>query len=657
MSKLYALLVGIDKYANIRPLSGCETDVVSMNNFLSKQASGVQEYIPRLLKTESATKSAIVQAFEDHLVNIDTSQGDVLLFYFSGHGAEEDAHEVFWHSEPNHKLQVLACYDSNCDTGKNFLADKELRYLIHRAAKPGVEIVTIFDCCHSGDNTRSGASGGSRERLAGQVPQRPWEDFIFGQTVTPDAIAMKGLKAALPQGKHIQLAACDSYESAWERDNTGGFFTMALLEVLNKNAGDISYLELKSKVKNAVRSQHTQTPQIYAYVGHGENAPSEINRSYRDVNVLSYNDDFRKALFKTFLGGAIKDKPIGSEVYFNNNEKRWEVDKGAIYGVSEIWKGEPQQIVVNIGDDETAFATIQKAYPGFSVIEFEPYPDIIEEERYGAFVPSLLSSRLQLSTQGDSEGMAIFKKAVPDDLLTKYGLEIVDKDQGPEFNLLAIDNHYRITLPGDTRPLSKDISGYDDNGIQELLNSLKKIKQWSFLINLKNEIPATRLSLNALEISVYWDDQLLVPDEEGYACNPTKKDSKGNPVGVLKLSIINRSGIQLFTGAVYASALFDLSARSIAVRPLEQDRSLEKSFEFSMEPFIPEFNWEAETIYLQLIAAASEFELDLFEQKGVPPPTRGEPTKGAGRQAIPPDPAIWGTWLLPIRLINPSYKP
>jgi len=654
MNHLYALFVGINQYATIRPLSGCENDVMRVTQFLQQYVAGNFQFHPKSLLTRQATKYGIEKNFREHLIRENIEQGDVLLFYFSGHGAEEEAHEVFWHSEPNRKLQVLACYDSNLDTGKNFLADKELRYLLHQAARPGVEVITIFDCCHSGDNTRALPPGGVQERLAGLVPQRDWADFIFGKEISSEDIAQKSLEKALPQGRHIQLAACDSHESAYERVGNGGFFTTALIDCLNISHGDISYLDLKNRVRNLIRGENLekgakpQTPQIYAYEGQGEGT------------ILGGRQTRGRSLFKSFLGGALKDKPIASHVYFNRQEQRWEVDKGAIYGVTEMWEDTPQQVIVPTAVDGTTLATIKKVFPAFSIIEFEAYADVFTGESYfGAFIPSLMTRALPFSVTGEQAGTAIFHQNSPRQQLANDGLRLVDNNQIPEFNVLAKNNQYLITLPGDERPLTQPTRAWSPLGVQEVLGHLRKIGRWAFVKNLRNEhseIPAT-----AFDMKVAQSGKQVVPVSNTYTLNLPTINKTGRPAGKIEVSIANNSSENLYYGVVYLSTLFEVSSGYLPgnVMLLETGKShMAIEDDISLEDFIREFNWPEEYFHLLVIAAASEFSLDLLDQEGLEKPTRdifglnNSSNQSKGGRLKPED---WQTRLLTFRMPNPDY--
>ncbi|MBP9078481.1 MAG: caspase family protein, partial [Haliscomenobacter sp.] len=247
--KLYALLAAVDAYRYpVRPLNGCVNDIMRFKQYLETAESRNFQLQIEVLTNEKATKGNIVKRFEDHLAK--AGPEDIALFYYAGHGAQEKADPAIWRFEPDGKLEGLVCYDSIPSTGQNFnlLVDKELRFMIHRLAhgtpqkprKDAPHVVMIFDCCHSGDNTRNvyiaKESRAVRERKfkpmpaqAGQprmgaiLPPRKWDQFLFAKDIKLADLKSKPLPEVMPEGRHVQLAACQSDESAYESGGSGVF--------------------------------------------------------------------------------------------------------------------------------------------------------------------------------------------------------------------------------------------------------------------------------------------------------------------------------------------------------------------------------------------------------------------------------------------------
>ena len=151
---LYALLVGIDDYAPPIPaLQGCKHDINAIEAYLQKQIGGAWTLKqPRKLLDQQATRQAIIDGFQQYLTQADRE--DIALFYYAGHGGQEQAPVELRHLEPDGLDETLVCYDSRFP-GNHDLADKELRYLLTQVAKNNSRIIVILDCCHSGSGTRN----------------------------------------------------------------------------------------------------------------------------------------------------------------------------------------------------------------------------------------------------------------------------------------------------------------------------------------------------------------------------------------------------------------------------------------------------------------------------------------------------------------------
>ena len=117
--KLFALLVGINRYKAIRGLNACETDVNSVKTYLTESHSSDANI--KTLIDQEATRDAIVNNFRTHLKQ--AKQGDVAFFYFSGHGVRQKANDVFKSSSLNDNIECITCHDTTLD-GRNLLSDR-----------------------------------------------------------------------------------------------------------------------------------------------------------------------------------------------------------------------------------------------------------------------------------------------------------------------------------------------------------------------------------------------------------------------------------------------------------------------------------------------------------------------------------------------------
>ena len=346
-TKLFALIVGINKYEGA-PLNGCVPDAKKIKAYLeSRDDLDIPKENILMLLDEAGTKKNIVNAFRKHLSK--AGPEDVALFYFSGHGAQEWADENIWINEQDDCLETIVCYS---ETKTALLADKELRFLIHELAygseeipKAPPHILTIFDCCHSGDNTRSIATRSAEEetrerRFRHIFPQREWNDFIFAKSIKETDFAMATIKELLPQGPHVQLAAAQDKQPALEIANAG-LFTQKLLQVLDISGGKIDYNSLHSLVSNYIRFRYKQVPQLAVQGGR-----TDMLRAGFLNQAVEYDGDF-----------------YGKVSY--NKSKGWLLNMGQMHGL-----GVKYPVIIYFGDKEEELL-IDKVYASTSEIKID----------------------------------------------------------------------------------------------------------------------------------------------------------------------------------------------------------------------------------------------------------------------------------------------
>lgn len=130
-----ALIVGIDYYKHISPLSGCVNDAFAVKNALERHADGTVNFAtPRLLVGSGPTdlvekneiKAAVRELFRD--------DADIALFYFAGHGHIEDT-------------GGFLCA-GDCASGDDGFSLAELMVIANNSAAKNK--IIILDSCHSG---------------------------------------------------------------------------------------------------------------------------------------------------------------------------------------------------------------------------------------------------------------------------------------------------------------------------------------------------------------------------------------------------------------------------------------------------------------------------------------------------------------------------
>ncbi|HMC99389.1 MAG TPA: caspase family protein, partial [Ferruginibacter sp.] len=263
----------------------------------------------------------------------DAKDGDICLLYYSGHGSQADAPEVFWHTKPDRQNETMVCVDSrdpNSETARDII-DKELAYLIWDAINgKDVHCVLIMDCCHSGNIFRSAANFdmGKKHEDSGiryrYVPAGrnmiPFEDYLGYKE---GFYKLEGGNASISVAKYIHMAACRDSEKAQET-NTGGLFSTKLIESLRAGGTAKSYRELVQGLTVSVNNLAAQQ---------------------NPVAFAAQNAD----LDQKFLGTGLKPFQPTYEVRYDNKYKQWRMYAGTIHNI--IPSSANGKTIVQIGAD------------------------------------------------------------------------------------------------------------------------------------------------------------------------------------------------------------------------------------------------------------------------------------------------------------------
>ena len=445
-----------------------------------------------IVTDEDATRETVTREFTAHLGQADAD--DVALFYYSGHGAHQEAPQELWDYEPDHQNETLVFVDSR-EPGGWDLADKELAVLIAQVAVTGCHLLVVLDCCHSGDATRDVTE------VVRQAPpdlrNRPIESFLPGTveqaaaqaaaapsgTVTRDLDQAPHERWTPPAGRHVLLAACRSSEKAKEIRTQGqhrGAMSAALEKALAQSEGKPSYrdilLMVTSQVTTTVRDQHPQFETVDS---------SELDRP--------------------FLGGAIPDSP--RPLTLSRRPEGWTIDSGAVHGV-------PEPIRVGDTTDTTelavyplsaqgpreplATALVTRVLPDRSVVTVTP--EIDTSSIYRAVVTSIPLKPLSVAVAGDAAGTAALRAAADNadstliDLVEASG----DGQATPDLQVEATPGGFVITRPGLVRPLVPVVAGEGREG--RTIDALEHVARWLRLSHLTN--PTSQLGAHAVRVAV-----------------------------------------------------------------------------------------------------------------------------------------------------------
>ncbi len=449
---IYALLIGINDYAgNVPDLSGCHNDVERFSNVLKSRFNTTTKNI-KLLLSRDATKANIIAGFQSHLAQ--AGEGDTVVVYYSGHGSQERAPEVFWDMEPDRQNETLVCHDSR--TGAGDLADKELRFLIAELAKKKPHIVVIFDCCHSGGATRGTETVLPQAvRLTKpDVQSRALQNYVFFEQAEQEGWASDMRK--LPEGAHIFLSGCQDSELSKELTIEGkqhGAFTHFLCKTLESSASSLSYRNIVSRinqqVQGLVQKQHPQVEGV-------EDA---------DVNRL-------------FFGEEIQAVTLG--VVARNNQ--WLLNAGEIQGMSV-----GDQLAIYKDGEETVLdsAVIKNVTAESSVLALTA--DVLAKaDAYQATIVNQAKPKRAIRIEGDAQGIAIARKVL--DSIEKNGdaSRLLKEDAAQaSYRLIAADNRYTVSLVIDDKPLFMPIEGgYNEHNAKKVLRQLEHMAKWQHKLEL-----------------------------------------------------------------------------------------------------------------------------------------------------------------------------
>lgn len=210
MTTKRALLIGIDNYHHIRTLDGCVNDSQLMRTVLVERFAFPEANIAQLLDGQ-ATRSAMLAAFDALIAS--TSQDDVVVVHFAGHGSQMRDREG---DEPSGFDSTLMPVDTGRAPRENRdITDDEIHQVLEALAAKTPHITVLVDACHSGTVTRDAFGAKTRSvepdlRPIDELPPSP----------VPRAGQTRGASGAsgwLPLGdKYVLIAGCRDDEESKE---------------------------------------------------------------------------------------------------------------------------------------------------------------------------------------------------------------------------------------------------------------------------------------------------------------------------------------------------------------------------------------------------------------------------------------------------------
>lgn len=298
-----ALIVGINTYADPAvTLHGAINDAQAIRDRLALkpfnlplaafpvgqcEAANDQSHI---LIERCATRAKILGTFDDLAAH--SKPGDILLFYFAGHGSQTPAIGGA-RSKALEQTSTIVAADSRSKTANGVVDDIEgttIKKHIEAAEAAGIDVVTIFDSCNSGSATRNLDT--SLTRSIGALPANVVHD-------DPDP---PHLFAASTPGRQIHLAAAADGTLALEHDGHGRF-TQALIAAISEHP-DATYGDILREIRALIaQSPANQVPQ-----GEGDLATTSFlgRPGNRDARIFTATAAGRQVSFQGdgFLSGV-----------------------------------------------------------------------------------------------------------------------------------------------------------------------------------------------------------------------------------------------------------------------------------------------------------------------------------------------------------------
>jgi hypothetical protein len=253
--KKKALLVGINAYRDA-PLRGCVNDVQNMSNLL--QFYGFEKANIKTLLDRNATKTNILAGLEALVA--DVSEGDYLVFHYSGHGSQVPDLDG---DEPD-RLDEILCPVNLSWERRTFITDDELAAIFNKLPT-GVRLEVFLDCCHSGSGTRNVLVPAQESLHTGRFVLPPSELLRTVETVEPKVKTATAAVSNSSQLSRVAWSGCRDDQTSADALIGGTFngaFTYTLCNIL-RSSGIDARGNLLRKLRAALRANgYEQVPQL-----------------------------------------------------------------------------------------------------------------------------------------------------------------------------------------------------------------------------------------------------------------------------------------------------------------------------------------------------------------------------------------------------------
>lgn len=467
-------------------------------------------------------------------------------------------------------------------------------------------------------------------------PKRNWADFIFGNAISRQDIKDRGLAVCLPEGEHLQMAACQRDESAYEV-NGSGVFTKNLIEVLERCNGNISYLRLQSVVQGYLRHQFNQTPKIYS----------------------SGTDE---SLITGFLNKQTEESLIQGSVTYNTS-MGWILDMGSIQGMVS----DTELLLIEQASGREYKAKIEVVNVTHSTVSFLDVneTDFEEDLIFTAKITSFLTHALLLYV----DPLAI--EAIKGTSLLKsikafQNLNIADSITGADFCLVIENESLQLTKPG--RPDVPIVPGlprksFGKEEANKILNYLDHLGRYTFVKYLCNPV-SFLLQPNFVSIAFYLNEDSNTPIlMQGDELFLRYKKTGDRWSGSVRIKLKNNAGTKLYCALCYLSFNYGVYTRMLSTGVVGLDPRAQvwardgNPINFKLESEVIPLKYEESTSYLKLLISTEDFttQLSTLNLEDLPGPLEELPKhKGletASELGVVHD---WTSRLITIHMPNPE---
>lgn len=649
---IYALVVAIDEYPiTHHRLNGCVNDAQSLVAYLEGNYE-CEELEIKTLFNQEATKANVIAGFQ-HFSKAKAE--DTCLLYYSGHGSQVIAPMEFRHIDPDGKLETVVCWDSRLEDGRD-LMDKELSYLIWEATNQhNPHFLALFDCCHSGTNTRDVRVTPRMAETAKNIPQA--RDFHGAERYQRGASDAGRVDLIPPRGRHVALAAARATETAKELRigaQTRGAFTYNLIAVLEQYNGQISYSQLVNILKVKVRSiVRQQTPQIDA-------SEAEDKKRY-------------------FLGKIPSKRADSYTLNFDKNGNKWVIDAGSIHNWP-VNKADQIGIRAKVG---TEMIPLQVTKVDIMQSEIADDNRLNKEESYLAYLDKLPSEKIKvhLHKESDSAGLGLVQNAIKDRPSVYF--ELTNAAKEADYWIRAIDDTFQLTLPGEDRPVFRRIKSYTEDNALIFVGDLESVAHWHHVQKIAN--PRTTLKRDEYEITllkvdqpgaweadddcaataVDWQEEVIF----NYDYDSSKEGSKKWLLPAFRMKVKNTGQRKLYFSAVNLLADYGIKNKFLSLEVLEPGEEvflldrLNSGQTFKCIPLSVADAFLAHgvnelTEYMKVFVSTQEISTDKFNQVSLEMdnPTKAD-TKRAGRdEASYPPQHDWTVEDIVFKTVRPTQE-